>query len=552
VVTALELRLHPVAPDVLAGFALHPPERGPELLALFRDVMAGAPDGLGIAVAYVTAPDEPEVPRDLRGRTTVILVGMHAGPVAEGEEALRELREFGPPVVDAFAPTTYADFQCALDDPPGYRNWWTAEHLHDLSADAIELIHRRALDKPPGPAQLFVVPWGGRVAAVGEDESPLRGRDARFVVHPLVMWGDPADDERAIAWGRGFREDLRDHATGGAYLNFTGDEGDARVRAQYGERCYRRLARVKAAMDPDDVFRAGGHVAPAAPAAPADAGAILRRPPQQARLADGIVLLYVEQGAHGGAPVVLLHGLSDHWRSFAPVLAHMPPAIRAFAVTQRGHAGASQPETGYAIADLARDVIGFLDAVGVERAVVAGHSLGALAALQTAIDAPDRVSGIVLAPGFARVPRTAGVVELLRAVHGLRDPIDPGFAAMLQEQARDGHLPPGFFEAMVAHTQQMPARVWRALVAAVEAFDVEAPLGRVRAPALLMWGPDDAIVDRGAQDRLLAGLPDAGLHVYAGAGHTPHWHDPARFARDVAAFAQQPERGADIARHPDA
>ena len=156
---------------------------------------------------------------------------MYAGPVEEGEEALRELREFGPPEVDFFAPMPYADFQCMIDDPPGYRNYWTAEHLADLPDEAIEAIAARSEEMPPGPAQLFIVGWGGAVARVSEEASPLAGRDAAFVVHPFALWEDPADDERLIGWARAFRDDLRDFATGAVYLNFIGDEG-ARARAR--------------------------------------------------------------------------------------------------------------------------------------------------------------------------------------------------------------------------------------------------------------------------------------------------------------------------------
>jgi FAD/FMN-containing dehydrogenase len=262
IATAFEFRLHPLAGDVFAGLALYPAERGRELMALYRDVMLSAPEGLSLALVYLTAPAEEDIPEHLHGRLVVAIAGMYAGPVEEGERALSEVRAFGPPEVDFFGPMPYSEFQCMIDDPPGYRNYWTAEHLTDLPAEAIDAIVRRSEELPPGPAQMFMVSWGGAVAQVTEDDSPLTGRDARFVVHPFGLWEDPADDERMIAWARAFREDLSDFATGAVYLNFVGDEGAARVRAAYSEHSYERLARVKAEWDPDDVFRASGHVPP--------------------------------------------------------------------------------------------------------------------------------------------------------------------------------------------------------------------------------------------------------------------------------------------------
>jgi FAD/FMN-containing dehydrogenase len=261
VATAFEIRLHPLESEVLAGLALYPAEQGRELLALYRDVMRDAPVELSLAFLYLTAPAEPDIPEHLHGRLAVAIAGMYAGPVEEGEEALHAIRAFGPPEVDFFAPMPYPEFQCMIDDPPGYRNYWTAEHLADMPDTAIDAIAGRSEELPPGPAQLFIVSWGGAVARVSEDDSPLAGRDARFVVHPFALWEDAADDERMIAWARAFRDDLRAYATGDVYLNFIGDEGQARVRAGYG-RSYERLARVKAEWDPENVFRASGNVAP--------------------------------------------------------------------------------------------------------------------------------------------------------------------------------------------------------------------------------------------------------------------------------------------------
>ena len=255
VVTALELRLHPLPPQVMAGLVLHPIERAADLLLLYRDLMVEGPEELGLAYGYMTAPDEPEIPEELRGRRAALVVGMYAGSLEDGEAALRELRAFGSPALDTFGPTAYADFQCSIDDPPGYRNWWTVEHVADLGADAIAAVDAFAAELPEGPAQVFIVGWGGAVERFGAEHSPLGARDARFAVHPLLMWTDAIDDERMVALGRRFRRDLAPFATGQAYLNFTGDEGAERVRSGFAPGAYERLLELKAEWDPDGVFR---------------------------------------------------------------------------------------------------------------------------------------------------------------------------------------------------------------------------------------------------------------------------------------------------------
>jgi FAD/FMN-containing dehydrogenase len=265
VVTRFEFRLHPLEREVFAGLALYPAGRGRELMALYRDVMRDAREGLSLAYLYLTAPAEDEIPEQLHGELVVAIAGMYAGPLDEGREALRSIREAGP-LVDFFEPMPYADFQCMIDDPPGYRNYWTSEHLADLPDEAIEAIARRSEEMPAGPSQLFMVSWGGAVARVGQDASPLSARNARFIVHPFGMWEDPADDAANIAWARGFRAGLAEFSTGAVYLNFIGDEGEERLRAGYGPGSYERLARVKAGWDPGNLFRASGNVPPAAAA----------------------------------------------------------------------------------------------------------------------------------------------------------------------------------------------------------------------------------------------------------------------------------------------
>jgi FAD/FMN-containing dehydrogenase len=261
VVTAFEFRLHPIGREVFAGLALYPAVRGRELMALYRDVMRDAPEGLSLAFLYLRGPAEEEIPEHLHGELVVAIAGMYAGPLDEGAEALAEIRA-AEPEVDFFGPLPYADFQCMIDDPPGYRNYWTTEHLVDLPDAAIEAIASRSDAMPAGLSQLFMVSWGGAVARVGQDASPLSARDARFVVHPFGMWEDPAGDAANIEWARGFRDDLAAFSTGAVYLNFVGDEGEARVRAGYGPGSYERLAWVKAVWDPDNVFRASGNVPP--------------------------------------------------------------------------------------------------------------------------------------------------------------------------------------------------------------------------------------------------------------------------------------------------
>jgi len=260
VATTLTFRLEPVGPQVLAGLLLHRAEDGADALRRLRDLMLDAPDELGPAFGWLTAPDEPEVPAELRGALIAATLVCWSGDLAEGERVLAPLRAEGV-AADLVGPVPYADFQCAIDDPPGLRNWWTADHLDALPDAAIDTLAAHSLRMPTGASQSLVVPWGGAVARQGP-AWPLARRDAAWVVHPFMLWDDPARDAEHIAWARGASAALRPYANGGVYLNFVGDEGADRVRAAFGAENLARLAAVKDRYDPENVFRLNHNVRP--------------------------------------------------------------------------------------------------------------------------------------------------------------------------------------------------------------------------------------------------------------------------------------------------
>ena len=182
--------------------------------------------------------------------------------MVEGERVVRPFLDATAPAADMFGSTPYAEFQCALDDPPGKRNYWAVEHLRDFPDQVIEQIRDAALEMPGSAPQLLLAAWGGAVERRGEG-SAVGGRDAKWVVHPLMLWDDPADDERVIAWSHKFRAELAPHTTGATYANFAAaEEAEARSRSTYSAADFDRMARVKAEWDPDDRFRGSGHVAP--------------------------------------------------------------------------------------------------------------------------------------------------------------------------------------------------------------------------------------------------------------------------------------------------
>jgi non-heme chloroperoxidase len=254
------------------------------------------------------------------------------------------------------------------------------------------------------------------------------------------------------------------------------------------------------------------------------------------RLPTGVRLHYAEQGDAAGPAVIMLHGYSDSWFSFSRILPLFPASYRVYALDQRGHGDSEQPAGGYAPHDLAADVIAFMDAKGIERATVVGHSMGSLVAQQVALAAPERVQRLVLLGAMTTVRNMPGIDEFAQAIDSLRDPVPEAFAREFQVSTIHRPVPPDFMDRMVAGSLKVPARVWRALMTDMLATDAPVALGAHRIPTLILWGDRDAYCTRAEQDALVRMLGTATLTVYPETGHNPHWERPDDVVRDLVAF----------------
>jgi non-heme chloroperoxidase len=252
-----------------------------------------------------------------------------------------------------------------------------------------------------------------------------------------------------------------------------------------------------------------------------------------------ISLPYVEQGDASGVPVLFIHGGTDSWRSFEPVLPHLPDDIRAVAVTLRGHGDAPKPESGYSIEDLAGDVIALMEELDLGPAVVVGHSMGTMVAQRIAIAAPERVLGLVLAGAFGQPQRNSpGLVELRDEFGDIEGPITRELAHEFQASTTASPLDPELLAVFVDETLKVPARVWREIFRAFPEVDYAAELAALAAPALIVQGERDEMIPPEERNAVLGLLPSARLIVYENVGHALHWEQPERFATDVVEFSR--------------
>jgi FAD/FMN-containing dehydrogenase len=264
IVTSFEYRLHPVGPIVLGGMLVYPAEQAREVLRFYRDFIEEAPDELGGGCAFVVAPPEPFVPEHVQGTQVLAVVVCYVGPVEDGEAAIRPLTDARPPALDMVQPMPYTVVQSLTDagNPHGMQNYWKAGFLEELPDEAIDAFVEQAQKATSPQTTVLLMPMGGALARVPDEETPLGLRDSAFNFHAISMWTDPADPERHIRWARDITEAMQPWTSERTYLNFIGDEGEERVRTAYDPEKFSRLVALKDKYDPDNLFRLNQNIKP--------------------------------------------------------------------------------------------------------------------------------------------------------------------------------------------------------------------------------------------------------------------------------------------------
>jgi len=309
-------------------------------------------------------------------------------------------------------------------------------------------------------------------------------------------------------------------------------------------------------------------------------------------LPTGITMKYVDAGNPAGEAVILLHGITDSSRSFYPTMEHLAalrPDLRLIALDQRGHGGTSlpqspqcrkAPELCFRPADFAADVLAFVDALGIERAHLVGHSMGTAVAQLLALERPERVRRLVLIAGFASMidgpvlrdfllgDRAEGVWKeaFMRKGHRFPEdvyelaPVDADPEAeewMLENWVYDPTADPEYLAAIARETARTPLGTWLGAARALLSFDNRERLSELRVPTLVLWPTQDNIVPRSPyQIDLLASLeraaascrtsyvfkqygtrplPASGLQE-DDFGHNLQWGAPREVALDLASW----------------
>jgi FAD/FMN-containing dehydrogenase len=258
VATSFEFRLHAVGPMVTGGLVAHPFPKAKAVLEFFRERTKGLPDAMTLVAALTHAPDGSGMP--------IAAIGAgHMGSLAEGAAAVKPIKEFGPPVMDAMGPIPYSALNGMLDGgyPRGALNYWKSAFLSELSDGAIAAMIDCFGRCPTPMGAMILEHFHGAVTRVAPTATAFPHRAAGFNMLILGQWMDPAKTQECIAWARQSFEAMRPFTANSRYVNYLGDDeaADQALAAAYGPN-YARLAEVKRKYDPSNLFHLNQNIKP--------------------------------------------------------------------------------------------------------------------------------------------------------------------------------------------------------------------------------------------------------------------------------------------------
>ena len=257
---------------------------------------------------------------------------------------------------------------------------------------------------------------------------------------------------------------------------------------------------------------------------------------RRVKLQSGLELAYVELGNPQGRPLLLLHGFTDSSRAWSLLVPHLRH-YRLIIPDQRGHGASDAPACCYSPTQMADDARQLLDALKIDRASVAGHSMGSMVTMAMAAEHPDRVERIVLVGSTALAPVKRGD-WIWTNVHGLKWPLDP--ASDFLREWHPGNQPTPvertFADAAMKDILSVQPHVWRGVIRELTEVPVARHAADVRAPVLILSGEKDPLFPAEHHQALVKAFPGAGARVYPGLGHNFLWEQPAEVAQAIVSF----------------
>src|SRR5215204_2063000 len=258
VATRFRFRLHEV--DTIVGGMLVLPAT-PGVIASFVAEAEAAPEELSAIANIMVAPPMPFLPAEHHGQLVIMAMMVYAGKVEAGERTIAQFRALATPLVDTVVPKPYPEMYEPMGPGPDEEvaRSMFIDSVDDRAAETI-VEHLRASSAQMAVAQLRIL--GGAMARVPVEATAFAHRKRRIMVALGAVYEHREEAAVHEDWVSGFAAALCQD-DGGVYVNFVGEEGEARVREAYPGSTWDRLAAIKGRYDPTNLFRLNQNVPPA-------------------------------------------------------------------------------------------------------------------------------------------------------------------------------------------------------------------------------------------------------------------------------------------------
>ncbi|RXJ51195.1 FAD-binding oxidoreductase [Gelidibacter gilvus] len=258
VVTSFTFQAHTVK-TVVGGPTLWPIEKVEEIMAWYDDFIQEAPEELNGFIATMIIPGPP-FPEHLHNKIFCGIVWCYVGDPDEFDTIFKPVLD-REPVFTHVGEMPYPGIQSLFDGllPTGLQWYWRSDFFNELSPE-VTAQHLKFGSQIPTPlSQMHLYPITGAASRVGATDTPWAYRDARYAGVYVGVDPDPKNAAKITDWCKAYYNALHPYSAGGAYSNFMMDEGQDRVKASYKHN-YERLAKIKAAYDPENLFRVNQNI----------------------------------------------------------------------------------------------------------------------------------------------------------------------------------------------------------------------------------------------------------------------------------------------------
>jgi pimeloyl-ACP methyl ester carboxylesterase len=242
--------------------------------------------------------------------------------------------------------------------------------------------------------------------------------------------------------------------------------------------------------------------------------------------------------AGGGLAVVFSHGTMMDRSMFRPQLATLSGSFRVIAFDHRARTARWQGP--YSLDDLASDCLALLDALGIERCVLGGMSMGGFMALRMALRHPDRLDAIILIDSMASAPLSPneGFFQSLKDSGPLSEAVARRNADILFGVTTRSHRPE-LVDAWKAQWRELTgASVYWETASWLRREDLSSRLGEISVPTLVIHGEEDVIIPIAAGEEMADGVQNGRLVRVANAGHTSNLEDPDAVNAAISGFVE--------------